>query len=267
MMEPLLELAIRGEGIAYLPNFVARSSMDGGRLIELLKRAATASGALHILSPASHYPLPKVRVWSISCPLILVAVCSFNHCPVSTTQRSYSAFGGFARPSARLSNERMTAIGISREINHPGRTTASSQGAHSAMVENLRCIEGSDTIEAVELSRQVTVFRGKSRRGILRGIARNTDRSEARQISHLVDQFESLPLHRRPHRSIQVHFFFNLAGLQRTRRRAGRRVRRSAFSRLNGFSLQGSWVRAAGSAKPVVSMFAHMIASSRRRGM
>ena len=63
MMEPLLELAIQGRGIAYLPDFAARSCIDEGRLIELLKGAATQSGALHILWPASHYPLPKVRVF------------------------------------------------------------------------------------------------------------------------------------------------------------------------------------------------------------
>lgn len=63
MMEPLLELAIRGRGIAYLPDFAARSSIEDGRLIELLKGATTQPGALHILWPASHYPLPKVRVF------------------------------------------------------------------------------------------------------------------------------------------------------------------------------------------------------------
>ncbi|MBL8581685.1 MAG: LysR family transcriptional regulator [Rhizobiaceae bacterium] len=63
MMEPLLELAIRGRGIAYLPEFATRSSVKDGRLIELLKGAATKDGALHILWPASLYPLPKVRVF------------------------------------------------------------------------------------------------------------------------------------------------------------------------------------------------------------
>jgi len=41
----------------------------------------------------------------------------------------------------------------------------------SHIAETLRCIVGSNTVHAVELSRQVTVFRGKSRRGIFRGIA------------------------------------------------------------------------------------------------
>ena len=45
------------------------------------------------------------------------------------------------------------------------------RGGHSRMAENLLCIVGSITVPAVELSRQVPVFRGKSRRGIFRGIA------------------------------------------------------------------------------------------------
>ncbi|MBN8820171.1 MAG: LysR family transcriptional regulator [Sphingomonas sp.] len=63
IMEPLLELAIRGRGIAHLPDFAARSSIDDGRLVELLEGSAQETGALHLLWPASQYPLPKVRVF------------------------------------------------------------------------------------------------------------------------------------------------------------------------------------------------------------
>ncbi len=63
MMEPLLELATRGRGIAYLPDFAVRTSVEDGRLIEVLNGATMEPGALHILWPASYYPLPKVRVF------------------------------------------------------------------------------------------------------------------------------------------------------------------------------------------------------------
>ncbi|WP_179505090.1 MULTISPECIES: LysR substrate-binding domain-containing protein [unclassified Sphingomonas] len=63
MMEPLLELAIRGRGIAHLPDFAVRPSMEKGLLVELLPGMVQETGALHILWPASQYPLPKVRVF------------------------------------------------------------------------------------------------------------------------------------------------------------------------------------------------------------
>ncbi len=63
MMAPLIEFAVSGRGIAYLPEFAVRERIGEGRLIGVLPGLAGRSGSLNILWPASHYPLPKVRVF------------------------------------------------------------------------------------------------------------------------------------------------------------------------------------------------------------
>ncbi|MGF6545787.1 LysR family transcriptional regulator [Paraburkholderia youngii] len=63
MMEPLLELAKRGHGIACLPHFAVHRSIESKLLVELLPGKCEQSGTLNVLWPTSRYPLPKVRVF------------------------------------------------------------------------------------------------------------------------------------------------------------------------------------------------------------
>lgn len=62
MMEPLLELAEKGRGIAFLPHFAVHRQIAAGSLVEVLLGQSQEIGSLHLLWPASRYPLPKVRV-------------------------------------------------------------------------------------------------------------------------------------------------------------------------------------------------------------
>ncbi|MEX1827480.1 LysR substrate-binding domain-containing protein [Luteibacter sp. CQ10] len=63
MMEPLLELARRGHGIARLPHFAVDRDIATGRLVDVLPGLPDYGGSLNLLWPASRYPLPKVRVF------------------------------------------------------------------------------------------------------------------------------------------------------------------------------------------------------------
>lgn len=63
MMAPLLELAERGRGIAFLPHFAVHRMIETGALVEVLPDESRDVGSLNLLWPASRYPLPKVRVF------------------------------------------------------------------------------------------------------------------------------------------------------------------------------------------------------------
>lgn len=63
MMGPLLDLALRGRGIAYLPSFAVRRAIADGQLVELLAGQSQDRGSLSLLWPASRYPLAKLRVF------------------------------------------------------------------------------------------------------------------------------------------------------------------------------------------------------------
>lgn len=63
MMSPLLELAEAGRGIAFLPHFAVSRKIKEGSLVEVLPRLKRNIGSLHLLWPASRYPLPKVRTF------------------------------------------------------------------------------------------------------------------------------------------------------------------------------------------------------------
>jgi len=63
MMGPLLDLALRGRGIAYLPSFAVRRAISEGLLVELLAGQSQERGSISLLWPASKYPLPKLRVF------------------------------------------------------------------------------------------------------------------------------------------------------------------------------------------------------------
>lgn len=60
--DPLVLLAEKGHGIAFLPEPVVRRQLAAGTLVEILPDA-TETGTLGLLWPASRYPLPKVRVF------------------------------------------------------------------------------------------------------------------------------------------------------------------------------------------------------------
>ncbi|WP_246546132.1 LysR substrate-binding domain-containing protein [Ancylobacter defluvii] len=63
MMGPLLELAEKGRGIAFLPHFAVFRKIEAGLLVEVLPAQSKEVGSLNLLWPASRYPLPKVRVF------------------------------------------------------------------------------------------------------------------------------------------------------------------------------------------------------------
>ncbi|WP_437890301.1 LysR family transcriptional regulator [Phytobacter sp. V91] len=54
--------ALRGLGIAWLPDFAIRSLLEEGLLREILSDYASHTSVMHLLWPASKYPSPKLRV-------------------------------------------------------------------------------------------------------------------------------------------------------------------------------------------------------------
>lgn len=54
--------ALRGLGIAWLPDFAIREALEQGALQEILSDYASHTGVVHLLWPASKYPSPKLRV-------------------------------------------------------------------------------------------------------------------------------------------------------------------------------------------------------------
>lgn len=54
--------ALRGRGIACLPDFAIREPLADGRLLPVLPDHVERTGIFHILWPASRHPSPKVRV-------------------------------------------------------------------------------------------------------------------------------------------------------------------------------------------------------------
>lgn len=53
--------ALRGLGIAWLPDFAIRDRLDEGTLREVLSEYANHTGVMHLLWPASKHPSPKLR--------------------------------------------------------------------------------------------------------------------------------------------------------------------------------------------------------------
>ena len=54
--------ALRGLGIAWLPDFAIREALEEGALREVLADYASHTGVVHLLWPASKHPSPKLRV-------------------------------------------------------------------------------------------------------------------------------------------------------------------------------------------------------------
>lgn len=53
--------ALRGLGIAWLPDFAIRDRLEEGTLREVLSKYANHTGVMHLLWPASKHPSPKLR--------------------------------------------------------------------------------------------------------------------------------------------------------------------------------------------------------------
>ena len=58
----LLEAAIAGVGIAYLPKFIAKQAIEKGQLVSLLEDWYLQPEAAYAIYQANHFMLPKVRV-------------------------------------------------------------------------------------------------------------------------------------------------------------------------------------------------------------
>lgn len=61
-LDPIILMAERGLGIAFLPEPVIRRQLGAGALVHIL-RDSSDTGTVGLLWPASRYPLPKVRVF------------------------------------------------------------------------------------------------------------------------------------------------------------------------------------------------------------
>lgn len=55
--------AVRGRGIAYLPEHMVRAELDAGELVTVLDEYANARGSFHLLWPSGRHMLPKLRVF------------------------------------------------------------------------------------------------------------------------------------------------------------------------------------------------------------
>ncbi|HWW71043.1 MAG TPA: LysR substrate-binding domain-containing protein [Duganella sp.] len=62
-IETRLCFALRGMGIAYLPDFAVREALASGKLISVLDEFVDAAGTFRILWPTSRHPSPKLRAF------------------------------------------------------------------------------------------------------------------------------------------------------------------------------------------------------------
>lgn len=63
IIDPLLDLALAGAGIASLPDFLVREAIADGSLVPVLESEMDHTGVLTMLWPASRYGVPKVRAF------------------------------------------------------------------------------------------------------------------------------------------------------------------------------------------------------------
>ena len=63
VIDPLLDLAISGAGIAAFPDFLVRDALAAGTLLPILDGEVKQSGIMSVLWPASRYRVPKVRAF------------------------------------------------------------------------------------------------------------------------------------------------------------------------------------------------------------
>lgn len=62
-VEPLIQMAEQGLGIACLPDFAVRSQLADGTLVTVLNKHVCHSGVFRLLWPSSRYLSPKLRVF------------------------------------------------------------------------------------------------------------------------------------------------------------------------------------------------------------
>lgn len=63
LIDPLLDLALAGTGIASFPEFIVRDALRAGALVPILEGHKSMEGVMTILWPASRFRLPKVRAF------------------------------------------------------------------------------------------------------------------------------------------------------------------------------------------------------------
>ncbi|MEC5344386.1 LysR substrate-binding domain-containing protein [Brenneria populi] len=62
-LESLLQSALQGLGIAYVPEFIVRRYLDAGQLVSVLSSYLKEGGKFSVVWPSSRHMLPKVRVF------------------------------------------------------------------------------------------------------------------------------------------------------------------------------------------------------------
>ncbi|MEC5321065.1 LysR substrate-binding domain-containing protein [Brenneria populi subsp. brevivirga] len=62
-LESLLQSALQGLGIAYVPEFIVRRYLDAGELVSALSSYLQDGGKFSVVWPSSRHMLPKVRVF------------------------------------------------------------------------------------------------------------------------------------------------------------------------------------------------------------
>lgn len=62
-LESLLQAALQGLGIAYVPEFIVRRYLDAGELVSVLSSYLKEGGKFSVVWPSSRHMLPKVRVF------------------------------------------------------------------------------------------------------------------------------------------------------------------------------------------------------------
>ncbi|MGC1333575.1 LysR substrate-binding domain-containing protein, partial [Pseudomonas sp.] len=74
--------ALRGLGIAYLPDFAIREPLADGRLVPILTGQVGDANVFHVLWPGSKHPSPKVRALvDYLCEYVFPANCQSRHTP------------------------------------------------------------------------------------------------------------------------------------------------------------------------------------------
>lgn len=63
VIDPLLDLALAGAGIASFPEFLVRDALVAGSLLPILEAEMEQTGVLTLLWPASRFKAPKVRAF------------------------------------------------------------------------------------------------------------------------------------------------------------------------------------------------------------
>ena len=62
-VEPLIELAEQGLGLAYVPNFLVREQLKSGSLVAVLTQHATDRKVFRAVWPSGRHLSPKIRVF------------------------------------------------------------------------------------------------------------------------------------------------------------------------------------------------------------